>query len=151
MPPRFQARIPSVRRLKQYRNQDVERATGRLMSGVRRQADGAAPLIGSSEAIRRVRERIERVAATDFTILIEGAIGPEPHPSFIDVFGGAPRSGSPRGVEGAREDGSGAQILSEAAGLTWEGGQGQRRDALNAAASCPKMERASGTGHLPAQ
>ena len=27
-------------------------------------------LIGSSEAIRRVRERIERVAATDFTVLI---------------------------------------------------------------------------------
>ena len=32
--------------------------------------DGAAPLIGSSRAIRQVRERIERVAATDFTILI---------------------------------------------------------------------------------
>jgi len=54
---------------------ELERATGRLMSGVRRQADGAAPLIGSSEAIRRVRERIERVAATDFTILIEGESG----------------------------------------------------------------------------
>ena len=45
------------------------------MSGIRRPADGAAPLIGSSEAIRRVRERIERVAATDFTILIEGESG----------------------------------------------------------------------------
>ena len=54
---------------------ELERATGRLMTGVRRQADGAAPLIGSSEAIRRVRERIERVAATDFTILIEGESG----------------------------------------------------------------------------
>jgi len=54
---------------------ELERATGRLMSGGRRQADGAAPLIGSSEAIRRVRERIERVAATDFTILIEGESG----------------------------------------------------------------------------
>jgi DNA-binding NtrC family response regulator len=62
----------------------LERASGRLMAA-RRHADGAAPLIGSSEAIRRVRERIERVAATDFTILIEGAIGPEPHPSFIGV------------------------------------------------------------------
>lgn len=36
---------------------ELERATGRLMSGIRRPADGAAPLIGSSEAIRRVRER----------------------------------------------------------------------------------------------
>ena len=37
--------------------------------------DGAAPLIGASEAIRRVRDRIERVAATDFTVLIEGESG----------------------------------------------------------------------------
>lgn len=65
---------------------ELERATGRLMPGSRKHVtDGAAPLIGSSEAIRRVRERIERVAATDFTVLIEGAIGPEPHPSFIGV------------------------------------------------------------------
>jgi transcriptional regulator with PAS, ATPase and Fis domain len=52
----------------------LERATGRLIAA-RRHADGAAPLIGSSDAIRRVRERIERVAATDFTILIEGESG----------------------------------------------------------------------------
>ena len=38
-------------------------------------ADGAAPLIGSSRAIHAVRERIERVAATDFTVLIEGESG----------------------------------------------------------------------------
>ena len=38
-----------------------------------RRVDGAAPLIGSSVAIRNVRERIERVAVTDFTVLIEGA------------------------------------------------------------------------------
>ena len=55
---------------------ELERATGRLMAAAaRRQTDGAAPLIGSSEAIRRVRERIERVAATDFTVLIEGESG----------------------------------------------------------------------------
>jgi transcriptional regulator with PAS, ATPase and Fis domain len=55
---------------------ELERATGRLLvAAARRQGDGAAPLIGSSEAIRRVRERIERVAATDFTILIEGESG----------------------------------------------------------------------------
>ena len=54
---------------------EVERATGRCLNGARRTADGAAPLIGSSEAIRRVRERIERVAASDFTVLIEGESG----------------------------------------------------------------------------
>ena len=37
--------------------------------------DGAAPLIGSSAAITAVRDRIERVAATDFTVLIEGESG----------------------------------------------------------------------------
>jgi transcriptional regulator with PAS, ATPase and Fis domain len=55
---------------------ELERAIGRLLPGARKHAtDGAAPLIGSSEAIRRVRERIERVAATDFTVLIEGESG----------------------------------------------------------------------------
>jgi hypothetical protein len=29
---------------------------------------------------------IERVAATDFTVLIEGGIGSQPHPSFIEIF-----------------------------------------------------------------
>jgi DNA-binding NtrC family response regulator len=37
--------------------------------------DGAAPLIGSTPAIRMLRDRIERVAATDFTVLIEGESG----------------------------------------------------------------------------
>ena len=37
--------------------------------------DGAAPLIGSSSAMCHLRERIERVAATDFTALIEGESG----------------------------------------------------------------------------
>jgi DNA-binding NtrC family response regulator len=37
--------------------------------------DGAAPMVGSSAAIRAVRTRIERVAATDFTVLIEGESG----------------------------------------------------------------------------
>ena len=51
----------------------IEYASGR---GVRPRAlDGAAPLIGSSAAIRIVRDRIERIAATDFTVLIEGESG----------------------------------------------------------------------------
>jgi transcriptional regulator with PAS, ATPase and Fis domain len=37
--------------------------------------DGAAPLIGSSTVMHAVRERIERVATTDFTVLIEGESG----------------------------------------------------------------------------
>jgi transcriptional regulator with PAS, ATPase and Fis domain len=37
--------------------------------------DGAAPLIGSSPAMRALRDRIERVAATDFTVLVEGESG----------------------------------------------------------------------------
>jgi transcriptional regulator with PAS, ATPase and Fis domain len=40
-----------------------------------RARDGAAPLIGSSAVMRVVRKRIERVSATDFTVLIEGASG----------------------------------------------------------------------------
>ena len=66
---------------------EVERAGGRLAAAqARRQDDGAAPLIGSSEAMRRLRDRIEKIAVTDFAILIEGAIGPEPHPNSIEVF-----------------------------------------------------------------
>ena len=37
--------------------------------------DGAAPIVGSSGAIRALRARIERVAATGFTVLIEGESG----------------------------------------------------------------------------
>jgi hypothetical protein len=63
---------------------ELERAGGRLAAAsAKRPADGAAPLIGSSDAIKRMRDRIERVAATDFTILIEGAIGPESHPILL--------------------------------------------------------------------
>jgi transcriptional regulator with PAS, ATPase and Fis domain len=55
---------------------EIERANGRWpLACARSGVDGAAPLIGSSLAIRRVRERIEKVAATDFTVLIEGASG----------------------------------------------------------------------------
>ena len=37
--------------------------------------DPAAPLIGSSGTMRRLRQQIERVAGTDFTVLIEGECG----------------------------------------------------------------------------
>jgi two-component system, NtrC family, response regulator HydG len=54
---------------------EIERALGRPPQFARVRRDGAAPLIGSSRAIRLVRERIERVAVTDFCILIEGESG----------------------------------------------------------------------------
>jgi hypothetical protein len=67
---------------------EIERANGRWpLACARSRTDGAAPLIGSSRAIRLVRDRIERVAATDFTVLIEGGIGPQSHPGFIEVSG----------------------------------------------------------------
>ena len=54
----------------------IERAVrGGLFGGVRTLPDGAAPIIGSSRGIRAVRERIERVAATDFAVFIEGETG----------------------------------------------------------------------------
>ncbi len=52
---------------------ELERAQGWRF--VRPSRDGAAPLIGSSAAIQQVRDRIERVAATDFTVLVEGESG----------------------------------------------------------------------------
>src|SRR5258706_10066410 len=45
------------------------------LRAVSAQRDGAAPLIGSSSVMRAVRDRIERVALTDFTVLIEGESG----------------------------------------------------------------------------
>jgi transcriptional regulator with GAF, ATPase, and Fis domain len=40
-----------------------------------RYPDDAAPLIGSTPAMRVLRQRIERVAATDFIVLVEGESG----------------------------------------------------------------------------
>jgi hypothetical protein len=82
---------------------EIERAQGRAPLFARVRGDGAAPLIGSSLGIRLVRERIERVAATDFTVLIEGASGPQPHCSFVEVFCEAPVSVGEGEVEGARQ------------------------------------------------
>jgi transcriptional regulator with PAS, ATPase and Fis domain len=50
-------------------------ATGAMSNPDDRAADGAAPLIGSSACMQRLRGQIERVAATDFTLLIEGETG----------------------------------------------------------------------------
>jgi two-component system response regulator HydG len=44
-------------------------------AGSRPKGDGAAPLIGSTPAMAALRSRIERVAVTDFTVLLEGESG----------------------------------------------------------------------------
>ena len=46
-----------------------------LLTGARQKRDGAAPLIGSTPAMRTLRSTIERVASTDFTVLLEGESG----------------------------------------------------------------------------
>jgi transcriptional regulator with PAS, ATPase and Fis domain len=56
---------------------EVERARATTAAGTVLPAprDGAAPLIGSTAAMRHLREQIQRVAVTDFTILINGESG----------------------------------------------------------------------------
>lgn len=51
---------------------EASRGTGSKPAAV---SDGAAPLIGSSVTMRSVREKLERVAQTDFAVLIEGESG----------------------------------------------------------------------------
>jgi DNA-binding NtrC family response regulator len=46
-----------------------------LLNPNRLERDGAAPLIGSTDVMRALRSAIERVAATDFTVLLEGESG----------------------------------------------------------------------------
>jgi DNA-binding NtrC family response regulator len=49
---------------------------GRLAAPMPRlKRDGAAPLIGSTPAIQALRSNIERIANTDFTVLLEGESG----------------------------------------------------------------------------
>ena len=54
---------------------EAERLASGHDHGARAGADGAAPLIGSSLVMQGLRERVERVATTDFTVLIEGESG----------------------------------------------------------------------------
>jgi transcriptional regulator with PAS, ATPase and Fis domain len=53
----------------------LEASRGRAAAVTTRTADGAAPLIGSSGIMHTLRARVERVALTDFTVLIEGESG----------------------------------------------------------------------------
>ncbi|MGE3277217.1 MAG: sigma-54 interaction domain-containing protein [Vicinamibacterales bacterium] len=53
---------------------EIERLS-REVQPVPGRRDGAAPLVGSSALMQALRARIERVAATDFTVLVEGESG----------------------------------------------------------------------------
>ena len=59
---------------------EIERSRGRsarssLVAASKPKRDGAAPLIGSTPAMLLLRSSIERVAGTDFTVLLEGESG----------------------------------------------------------------------------
>lgn len=53
----------------------VQLARAGLIPAIKTKRDGAAPLIGSAPAIQALRTQIERVASTDFTVLLEGESG----------------------------------------------------------------------------
>jgi two-component system, NtrC family, response regulator HydG len=46
-----------------------------VQGGQRGRRDGAAPIIGSTEVMKALRATIERLAGTDFTVLLEGESG----------------------------------------------------------------------------
>ena len=59
---------------------EIERGRGQMLrAGLattsRAKRDGVAPLIGSTPAMEQLRTTIERVAGTDFTVLLEGESG----------------------------------------------------------------------------
>jgi DNA-binding NtrC family response regulator len=53
----------------------LQLARAGLLNPNRTRRDGAAPLIGSTDVMHALRSAIERVAATDFTVLLEGESG----------------------------------------------------------------------------
>ena len=53
----------------------LEASRGRTAFRTHRMSSAASPLIGSTAAMQLLRERVERVAQTDFTVLIEGESG----------------------------------------------------------------------------
>ncbi len=57
--------------------------------------DGAAPLIGSTTVMQELRQKIERVASTNFTILIEGESGTGKELVARQIHALSPRSDGP--------------------------------------------------------
>jgi two-component system, NtrC family, response regulator HydG len=70
-------------------------ATGATALHGPRTRDGAAPLIGSTTVMRALRDKIARVAATNFTVLIEGESGTGKELVARQVHDLSPRSRGP--------------------------------------------------------
>ncbi|MBM3770608.1 MAG: sigma-54-dependent Fis family transcriptional regulator [Acidimicrobiia bacterium] len=67
----------------------------RASQGTRPERDGAAPLIGSTAAMADLRSRVERVANTPFTVLIEGESGVGKELVARQIHDLSPRRGGP--------------------------------------------------------
>lgn len=67
----------------------------RASHGARPDRDGAAPLIGSTPAMATLRSRVERVANTHFTVLIEGESGVGKELVARQIHDLSPRRGGP--------------------------------------------------------
>jgi transcriptional regulator with PAS, ATPase and Fis domain len=74
---------------------EIERGRPGPRPPIIRPRDGAAPLIGSTPVMRALRDRIARVAATDFTILIEGESGTGKELVARQIHDLSPRSRGP--------------------------------------------------------
>src|SRR5207247_571843 len=64
-----------VLEIERGRTQLARAGLGGFLNGGRSRRDGAAPLIGSTPTMHALRSTIERVAFTDFTVLLEGESG----------------------------------------------------------------------------
>ncbi len=74
---------------------DRAQRSGLLGVGAAPHTSGAAPIVGSSAAIRTVRARMERVAASNFTVLIDGESGVGKELVARQIHELSPRRGGP--------------------------------------------------------
>jgi formate hydrogenlyase transcriptional activator len=63
-------------------------------------------IVGKTKALREILQEVEVVAPTDSTVLIHGGIGPQPHPSFIEVSDPPTLRGGSGEVAGTGKDGT---------------------------------------------
>ena len=64
---------------------------------------------------------VEGEPRSPFTVPNDGAIGPEPHPNFIDLFSAPAVGGGSREVERAGEDGQEGRAPAQLEGSTHRG------------------------------
>ena len=86
----------------------VSRNPGAAVGSIAAAADAtdASAILGRCPAVRSVLQQLRQVAATDSTVLLLGASGPQPHPNFIEVFCQATVDDGYREVAGTGEDGA---------------------------------------------